>query len=80
MRQPVFNELTQRCDNPNEVPPPCGTFNEDSVCASRINGIYPARSVKIISRQSPFIPISPNHLQMFILFLKVQLVRFEIFL
>lgn len=43
MRQPVFNEQTQRCDNPNDVPLPCGSFNEDRACASRITGIYPAR-------------------------------------
>ena len=45
MRQPVFNERTKQCDNPNDVPPPCGTFNEHDACARRIDGVYPARCV-----------------------------------
>jgi len=42
MRQPVFNERTKRCDNPNEVLPPCGSFSEDHICATRLDGLYPA--------------------------------------
>ena len=42
MRQPVFNERTKRCDNPNEVLPPCGTFSEENVCTTRFDGHYPA--------------------------------------
>jgi len=43
MQQPVFNEQTGRCENLYDVPAPCGKFKEESACAMRNDGMYPAR-------------------------------------